>query len=70
MPTIPRNLLPAPGQIPSYVRSDSDLRRFQLVFAIGRRICGRDDPLFNAQLFHSDLLTDDPDPGGQLRLEL
>jgi hypothetical protein len=56
---IPPEYAPHPDQIPAFVTNDEELRRFRLCFGIGRGICGRNDPIFVAELFHGDLPTDD-----------
>lgn len=77
MTDIPAGLLPDPSQVPPSVKTPEDLKRFQLCFAIGRMIAGRDDPLFVRELYASDIATGDlgaidehPEPtsGGQLEL--
>lgn len=57
---IPDDTKPQPGQIPSYVRTDEDRRRFEMCFVIGRAVCGRDDARFLRELFLGDIPTDLP----------
>jgi hypothetical protein len=54
---IPPELLPAANQYPPGL-DEAQRKRWALCFAITRKFCGRDDPLFTCQLFDSDI----PDP--------
>lgn len=58
MVAIPAELQPHAMQIPSWVTSDAELRRFKLCFAIGRLVCQRDDPRFVRQLYRGSIPTD------------
>jgi hypothetical protein len=71
MVVIPPELMPHRMQVPPYVTTDEEMERFKLCFAITRQICGRDDLIFLAQLFHGPIPTDDrPEESiGQLVLE-
>ena len=52
---IPDGYKPHRDQIPPYA---TDLRRFELCFAISRAITQRDfDPIFVRELYHGDLAT-------------
>ncbi len=57
--TIPPEYAPDPNQIPAYVHTPDDLERFKWCFAITRLVAGRDDPVFCAELFNSDMPTSD-----------
>ena len=56
---ISAQLLPHRDQVPSFVNTDDDLRRFELCFAVTRLIAQRDDPIFCRQLYASDFDTGD-----------
>jgi hypothetical protein len=48
---IPLEFAPHPAQVPAWVNTSEQHRRFDVCFAIGRAVCGRDDPIFVRELF-------------------
>ena len=59
---VPNTFMPEPSQIPPFVRSAEDLRRWCVCFALSRRILGYDSPYFARTLYHSNIPTDAPAP--------
>jgi hypothetical protein len=51
-----------PGQVPAFITSDDELRRWRLCAGITLLICERFDPGFCRELFFGDLPTDPVQP--------
>ena len=59
---IPNDFLPQPEQIPPYVQTPEELRRWSACFAVTRRTLGYDSPYFARELYHGSIPTDPPAP--------
>ncbi len=62
IPGIPSAYLPEPGQVPPFVTTAEDLRRWCVCFALTRQHVGYDSPHFARTLYASDVPTDAPAP--------
>lgn len=59
---IPNSYMPQASQIPPFIRSAEDLRRWCVCFALTRQHVGYDSPTFARALYASDVPTDAPVP--------
>ena len=57
---IPDTYMPERSQIPPFVKTAEDLRRWCACFALTRQQVGYDSPLFARALYHSGIPTDAP----------
>ena len=57
---IPTEYMPQPSQVPPYVQTPEELRRWSACFALTRRILGFDSPHFARELYHGSIPTDAP----------
>lgn len=60
IPGIPESYMPEASQIPPYVQTPEQLRRWGVAFALTRRILGFDSPYAARELYHSDIPTAPP----------
>jgi hypothetical protein len=59
---IPTACMPRAEQIPPFVRTPEDLRRWSVCFALSRRVLGYDSPHHARTLYHSSVPTDAATP--------
>ena len=57
---IPNTYLPQASQVPPFVRTPEQLRRWCACFALSRRVLGFDSPYAARELYHSPIPTDPP----------
>ena len=57
---VPPDYMPQPAQIPPFVRTPEQLRRWSVCFALTRQHVGFDSPTFARALYHSTIPTDPP----------
>lgn len=57
---IPNTYMPEAAQVPPFIRSAEDLRRWCACFALGRRVLGYDSPGWVRSLYASPIPTDAP----------